>query len=415
MSAVDGKSNYQRTILDNGVRIVTETMPHVRSLATGFWFITGSRDESDDLAGIAHYLEHMNFKGTSRRSAGVIAREIEGRGGHLNAFTSKELTCYYARVVDEQLPRAVDVLADITHHSLYNPDEVEKERKVIIEELKSVEDSPDELIFEHFISHVFDGHPMGRSVLGTRESLSNINHDRLLNYSSERYNGPRVVIAAAGRLNHNRLARMIERRIKRKSSVQQIRTSPEEPEMGYHRLNSHTNTQQAHIIWGCRGLTYNDPRKYDLLVLNTLLGGGMSSRLFQRIRERHGLAYSVYSFLETYLDTGIFGVYAGTEPQQAEKTLALIVKELRELVRRPVSTRELQRTKDQLKGYLMLGLESPNSRMHRLARMEIYYNDWLPIDDVIASIDAVTSDDILAVAGSLFEQQATYTNILFPN
>lgn len=415
MTQLAENSTFQKTVLDNGVRIVTETIPYVRSLAIGFWYITGGRDEPDDLAGIAHYIEHMNFKGTRRRSAATIAREIESRGGHLNAFTSKEITCYYARVVDEQLLRAVDVITDIVLNSLYEEKNVNRERRVILEELKNLEDTPDEMVFDYFIRQLFRDHPMGRSVLGDRKSLERINQDHLIRYRDQNYCGSNLVISASGNLDHLRLVRMIERRFKEFSNYQPDRKPPVSPDLQDNTQDKHTDTQQAHIVLGCRGLSYKDSRKYTLLALNTILGGGMSSRLFQRIRERHGLAYAVYSFLEAYQDTGIFGIYAGTEPQNAQKTLRLIRRELRELFRKPVSNRELKRIKDQLKGNLMLGLESPNVRMNRLARLEIYIGEWVPIDDVIKRIDAVTKGDILEVAEYLFDNQPLFTTILWPN
>ncbi|MDP8237715.1 MAG: pitrilysin family protein [Candidatus Hatepunaea meridiana] len=415
MTKIDTCNSYRRTVLDNGLRIVTEHIPHIRSLAIGFWFDVGSRDEPDDLAGIAHFIEHMNFKGTPLRSAAAIARQIEGRGGHLNAFTGKENTCYHARIVDQQLPKAIDILSDITQNSVFDSDEINRERKVILEELKSVEDTPDELVFEYFIAQMFNPHSMGRSVLGKRDKLETIDHNVLVDYREKHYGGSRAVIAAAGNLDHNRLVKMIERRFSSRSTVGQSRKPPSDKITEKTRQDLHTNTQQTHICWGCRSFSYKDPRKFSLLVLNTLLGGGMSSRLFQTIRERHGLAYTVFSFIETYLDTGLFGVYAGTEPKQAEKTLRMIKKELMGLVRKPVSNRTLQRTKDQLKGNLILGLESAGNRMHRLAKMELYNTDWLSLDDIVSRIDAVTVEDVQAVACDLFEQRTGYTTILWPN
>lgn len=406
---------FKRTVLNNGLRVVTEDMPNIRSLAIGLWFDSGSRDEPDELAGIAHFLEHMNFKGTDRRSAAAIARQIEGSGGHLNAFTSKEFTCYHARIVDQQLSRAVDILADITQNSTYKLDDVEKERGVILEELKSVEDTPDELIFEHFIAQLYNRHSMGRSVLGGRASLQTINRDKLINYRSVNYSPARMVVAVAGNIDHNRLVRMIEHRFPNKVTSRPDRVPPVEEAKKDQRQDLYTKTQQAHICWGCRAYPYGDNRKYSLLILNTLLGGGMSSRLFQHIRERHGLAYSVFSFIETYFDTGLFGIYAGTEPDQAERTLRMIRKELRETVRTPVSARTLQRTKDQLKGNLILGLESPGNRMHRLAKMELYASEWLSLDDVVDRIDAVTVEDIQKVVNDLFVERPNYTTLLLPN
>ncbi len=405
---------YQKTQLESGVRVVTETMPHVRSLAIGIWFDTGSRDEPEQLAGISHYLEHMNFKGTPTRSAAVIPRQIEGRGGHLNAFTGPETTCFYARVISEHLRDAVDVLSDITQNSLYEAEEVDRERGVILEELKNNEDTPDELVFDHFMSEVFVGDPLGRPVIGTREALARIDQSALRSYRADRYNGSRVLVVAAGYLDHDRLARMIAARFRREGSNGQVsRTLAPQIEKSMRR-DFFTTTQQTHIVLGCRSFGYDDERKYPLMALNALLGGGASSRLFQRIREHHGLAYSVYTFLNNLGDTGIFGVYAGTEPKRAEKTVTLIEKEIRLICREPISHREISHFKEQLKGSLLLGLESPSSMMHRLAKMELYTGQWFSIDDVVRKIDAVTPEMVQEIARDLFERQPTITTILKP-
>jgi predicted Zn-dependent peptidase len=407
--------SYRKTVLDNGVRVVTETMPHVRSLAIGAWFDVGSRDEPEEVSGIAHFLEHMNFKGTKRRSALAIVREIEGRGGHLNAFTSKEVTCFHARVTDNQVTRALNVLADITMNSVYDSDELKRERKVIFEELKNVEDTPDELVFERFVEQVYSGHPMGRSVLGRRETLKAINRSRLQRYRDTHYTSGNLVVAAAGMLNHTRLVNLVERHFQPDSTPRPARNKPRTAKNDSHRQDLHTNTQQAHICWGCRAFKFNDPRRYSLLILNTLLGGGMSSRLFQQIREKHGLAYAVFSFAETYQDTGIFGIYAGTEPARADLALDLMNKIISDLVRKPVPASELQRTKDSLKGNILLSLESPGARMNRLAKMELYTDEWQTLDDVIACINAVTADDVQTLATDLFDDKAAFTTILWPN
>ncbi len=408
------KSTFQKTELDNGIRVVTESIPHLRSLALGFWFDTGSRDETDDVAGIAHFIEHMMFKGTKKRNSIRIAREIEGKGGHLNAYTSREVTCYYARVIDEQASCAVDVLSDITFNSLFNPIEVDRERDVIVEELKAMEDTPDDIVYEYFSEHAFKKHPLGRTTLGTRDTLAAITSDTLINYAMDHYTKPRIVISAAGNVNHARLVKMVERRIPKSSGIEQIRTTPPSVEKSFSRQDVYTTTQQSHIIWGCRGLTYFDPQKYVLYVLSTILGGGMSSRLFQTIREKHGLAYTVYSFSESYHDSGLFGIYAGTQPENVEKSLKLIRKEVQKIATKPVSRNELARIKAQLKGNLMLGLESPNARMHRLAKLELHNEDWKPIDHVISQIDAVTAEDVQSLSHQLFEEQGTFSTILHP-
>ncbi len=406
---------FRRTKLDNGLRVVTETMPHVRSLAVGFWFNAGSRYEPEDFAGISHFLEHMNFKGTPRRTPAAIARQIEDRGGHLNAFTSKEFTCYHASIVDQQLSRAVDVLSDITQNSVFDPKEIDRERGVIIEELKNLEDTPDELIFEYFVGQLYSPHSMGRSVLGRRETLDRIDRAKLVEYRSRHYSGSQTVIAAAGNVDHSRLVRMVERRFQGEATPVKTHTPPLDQDIGELRLDFHTNTQQAHICWGCRAYAYNDNRKYSLLVLHTLLGAGMSSQLFQRIRERHGLAYSVFSFLETYRDTGLFGVYAGAEPKHAEKALKMIRSEVDKMVDKSISASKLQRAKDQLKGNLILGLESAANRMNRLAKMELYDTEWLSLDDIVDRIDALTVEDIRTVAQELFRERPNFTTILWPS
>ncbi|MFN3821986.1 MAG: M16 family metallopeptidase, partial [bacterium] len=354
-----------------------------------------------------------NFKGTPQRSPSAIARAIEGRGGHLNAFTGRESTCFYARVIDEQIHIAVDILSDITQHSLFPEEEIERERNVILEELKNIEDTPDEWVFENFFHQIFADHPLGRSIIGTRESLGMINREQLVLYRDRYYVSPYLVVAAAGRVNHNRLVRLVSRKFDHRPlmPLQRVPFS-----MGgnkqVHQLKVKANTQQTHIVWGVHAYPYNDPRKYALLVLNAVLGGGMSSRLFQTLRERHGLAYSVYSFTEFFSDTGLFGIYVGTEPQKVKKALQLIHKELDRLTKNSLSHRQLEFYKDQLKGSLLLGLESPSARMNRLGKMEIYTGRWYSLDEVVAQLDKVTVDDVKSVAEDLFSQRPQFTTML---
>lgn len=408
--------NYQRTELDNGLRVVTERMPQIRSLCIGLWFTIGSRDEPDECAGMAHFIEHMLFKGTQRRSPGTIAREIESRGGLLNAFTSKEYTCYYARIIDQDLARAVDLLADISQNSLFDSAEVERERGVILEEIKDVEDTPDDLVFEHFTRQIFGSHPLGRPVLGYRKTLEGISRDDLFGYSRGRYTGENLVVAAAGNLNHNRLVKMIRSRITRKGEIDLKRSVPAPSgQNGVTKQAIKSPAQQAHIVWGCRSLNFNDPRKYVLSAINAILGGGTSSRLYQIIREKHGLAYSVYTFNDTFDDAGMFGVYAAVAPEKTEKTISLIRREIENMAKKPVSSRELQRTKDQMKGSMALGLESPTNRMHRLARLEIHTGGFTPLEDVIERIDAMTPEDLQTLSRELFQNQESFLTVLGPN
>lgn len=400
--------------MENGIRIVTESLPHVRSLAIGIWVDTGSRDEPEQLAGISHFLEHMNFKGTVRRSPLDIALAIEGHGGQLNAFTGKHETCFYARVISSHLERAVDVLSDITQNSLYTPQETDKERKVILEELKNVEDTPDDIVFEYFWSEIFPDHPLGKTVIGTPKSLKKITPEKLKGYSSSHYCGSRIVVSVAGDVNHQQVVDLVGQQFGNSQPVVRERFAPNGGLTGTTRNVHHGATQQAHIVWGVRGITYYDPRKYALFIMNTVLGGGMSSRLFQHIREDRGLAYTVYSFIETLPDCGMFGVYAGTDPENADEALKLIQEDVQWFTANRLSDEELDRTKDQLKGALLLGLESPSSRMNRLARMESLTGAYLSIDDIIENINAVTADDIQSLAGELFTNKQTVTTLLLP-
>jgi len=414
LSINSGRELYRRTQLDNGIRVVTETLPHVRSLAIGIWIDTGSRDEPEQLAGISHYLEHMNFKGTERRSPLEIARSIEGHGGQLNAFTGKHETCFYARVISSHLVRAVDVLADITQHSVYDPTETIKERKVILEELKNVEDTPDEMVFEYFWAEMYPNHSLGRTVIGTPKTLKKINPARLREYSQSHYCGSRIVVAVTGDVDHDRLVELIQQQFKSDQPSQRLRVAPQNDLTGHSHHEHHSSTQQAHILWGLHGITYYDPRKYALFIMNTVLGGGMSSRLFQHIREDRGLAYTVYSFLETLPDSGMFGVYAGTDPENVEQTLNLIKEDVLWFADNLLSDEELDRTKDQLKGALLLGLESPSSRMNRLARMESLTGGYLSIDDIIENINAVSAESIKELASEMFTNKPTVTTLLLP-
>lgn len=405
---------YRKTVLENGIRVVTEYMPTVKSLALGFWFYVGSRDEPDDLAGISHYLEHMNFKGTPKRSPVAIARTIEGKGGHINAFTGREMTCFYVRVIDEQLSTAVDLLADITQASHFPSEEVEREKGVILEEIKNIEDTPDEWVFDHFYQQIYPNHPLGRPIIGYRSTLQRISRHQLIEYRDTHYSASNLVVAAAGSLNHDQLVHIVEKKFKRTSFLNLKRTPPDLLKNGAHNHKVETQTQQTHIVWGVHTFPYQDPRKFPLLVLNTYLGGGMSSRLFQVVREKYGLAYSVYSFLEFFSDTGVFGIYAGTEPAKSSRALGLILKEVEKITLKPFTSRQLRYYKDQLKGGLLLSLESPSARMNRLGKMELYTGQWFSLDDVVSRIEQVQPEDIQNLAQELFQNRTRFTTMLVP-
>ena len=407
-------AQYKKTELKTGIRVVTEKIPYVRSISIGIWITVGSRDESVDNNGISHYIEHMMFKGTKNRQAYEIAESLESVGGHLNAFTSKELTCYYGHILDEHLPIAVEVIADILTNSIFDKSEMEKEKKVILEEINNLTDTPEELIHELFLYDLFPNHPLGLSTIGTRDNVLRFNRQTIMDYLSQNYTSERMVIAAAGNVNHQQLVKLVQ---------QEFNNIHNSGCRNYISTSSSTQGRrivknggiQSHLCLGTQSYSYKDSKKFGLLVLNTLLGSGMSSRLFQNIREKYGLAYSIFSFIDFLLDTGIFGVYIGTDKYKLDDSIDLITKELETLKKEPVSDEALQRTKSQLKGNLMLGLESTSSRMNRLAKMEVYLEKYYTLDDTLLEIERVTSKDILNIANELFDKNRIYITILEPD
>jgi predicted Zn-dependent peptidase len=406
---------FKRSQLKNGIRIVTETIPHVRSVSIGFWLTVGSRNETAANNGISHFIEHMLFKGTSSRNAFAIAESLESVGGHINAFTGKELTCYYAHILDEHLPIAVDVISDILKNSLLDENEIEKEKQVVLEELKALEETPEDLIHELFAADLFSNHPLGYSTIGKRENIQNFKRSQLLEFIKSNYAPERMVIAAAGSMPHEQLVKLVAEKFDGLNSFAVHSEYRPAAAARFGKNVIENGAIQAHICLGTQSYSYASEKKFPLLVLNTLLGSGMSSRLFQNIRERYGLAYSVYSFVDFMFDTGMFGVYIGTDKNKIDDCIELITKELENLTKAPVSEEELNRTKSQLKGNLMLGLESTSSRMNRLAKMEIYLQKNFGLDEILRAIASVTKQEVLETARELFDQRRIFTTILKPN
>lgn len=405
--------SYQRTELDSGIRVVTERIPYVRSVSIGAWVSVGSRDETEINNGISHYIEHMMFKGTATATAADIAQSLESVGGQINAFTGKELTCYYAHVLDEHLPRAIGVIADILSNSLFDEKEMDKERRVILDELNTIVETPEELIHDIFWDDLFPGHPLGYSIIGNKKTISAIDRQTLVDYVHENYTSNRLTISAAGNVDHDELVALVERHfIGISQGITGVYSPPRTPQNGRNVVPN--GAIQAHLCVGTHAYTYRDSKKFALLILNTLLGAGMSSRLFQNIREKHGIAYSVYSFIDFMFDSGIFGVYLGTDSQNIDQSLALIGNELNDLRHSTISSDELERTKSQLKGSLMLGLESTASRMTRLAKMEIYLEKYYTLDQTLTEIDGVTAAQVFDVANELFDPSRLHTTILRP-
>ncbi|TDC71179.1 insulinase family protein [Actinomadura sp. GC306] len=401
----EGAGTVRRTVLPGGLRVITETMPTVRSAAFGIWSAVGSRDEAPADAGASHYLEHVLFKGTRRRSALEISAAIDAVGGDLNAFTSKEYTCYYARVLDADLPLAVDVVSDMVAASVNRPEDVEAERGVILEEIHMRDDDPGDLIHDEFATALYGDTPLGRPILGTEESINTLSRDRIHGYYREHYVPPNLVVSVAGNIDHDEVVRLVSRAFEgrltgdARPAAPRVDGAPAAVEPRSVVIDK--DTEQAHIILGGAGVSRTDDRRFALGVLNAALGGGMSSRLFQEIREKRGLAYSVYSYTAQYADSGIFGVYAGCQPAKAEEVLSICRDEVAKAAAEGLGDEELERGKGQLRGAMVLGLEDTGSRMSRIGKSELVYESLLPVDEVLARIEAVTPDDVRAVAGEV--------------
>lgn len=390
--------------LPNGVRILTETIPHAISVSAGIWILRGSRSEPTEWNGITHFVEHLFFKGTETRTALELSREIESVGGSLNAFTGKEFTCLHARALHTHLPLIMELLADIFLRSNLPEEEIERERQVILQEISMVEDSPEELVHELFAGAYWRGHPLGRSTLGTKEIIGRLDRLTLANYARFLHDPERVLLTASGRLDHEEVVRFAEEFLD--FSASESRDLTMEKPSPHRGLQLHLkDLGQAHICLGTLGYPYSHPRRYGYHVLNTLLGGGMSSRLFQEIRERRGLAYSVYSFQASYLDAGMLGVYVGTGREAVTQVVELLAENFSRLKSEEVSSDELRTAKEQLKGNLLLSTESTGSRMSKLAMNQIYFGKQLDIDDVIEEIERVNAEDVRAISGDLFRPE----------
>jgi predicted Zn-dependent peptidase len=404
----------KRTVLPSGLRIITEAIPTTRSIALGVWVGIGSRDETPAMSGASHFLEHLLFKGTHKRTALQISAEIEAVGGETNAFTTKEYTCYYARVLDDDLALAVDVLVDAVADSLLEPADVETERGVILEEIAMHEDEPGDEVHDVFTEAIFGDHPLGRLISGTEESITPMTRSQINGFYRRRYTPPNIVVAAAGNLEHAAVVRLVRKALAG-SALDGKAAEPAGPRVGSKRVRTqkpHTvvrnrDTEQAHVVLGGVGIGRLDERRFALGVLNNVLGGGMSSRLFQEIREKRGLAYSVYSYASQYADAGVFGVYAGCAPGKVDEVLDLTRAELAAVAADGLNDEEISRGKGMVKGSYVLGLEDTGSRMSRLAKSELHYGELMSVDQLLARVDAVTPEEVRQVARDLLDQPMT--------
>ncbi len=404
--------NIHRAVLPNGLVVITEPMNHVRSVSVGIWVRTGSRRETAEENGVAHFIEHMVFKGTETRSAEQIARSVDSIGGNLDAFTAKEMICFNAKVLDEHLPIAFDVISDMVLRPRFDPDDIRKEKSVVLEEIKMDQDSPDYLVHELFTEHFWRDHPLGKPILGTRKTVSSFTQELLFRCFRQWYSPENLAITAAGHLEHQQLVDLVSSAFGHmKSRANGYHETPPVPSAPLIARNK-KELEQVHICIGVPSYSMMHARRYGVAVLNNILGGGMSSRLFQNIREQQGLAYAVFSELAPYRDTGTLTVYAGTARETAARLLDSVGKEFRNLKETLVSTEELRRAKDHLKGSLMLSLESTSARMSNLARQELYFGRFFTLDEIIASIEAVTREEIRELANVFFAPQQIGCTVL---
>src|SRR5580704_11795851 len=409
---VEELRNIQREVLPNGLTILTEQMDHIRSVSMGIWIKSGSRHEDPNVNGISHFVEHMVFKGTSHRSAEDIARQVDSIGGNMDAFTGKETICFNIKVLDEHLPIAVDVLSDMVLHPVFDGKEILRERGVILEEIKMDEDNPDYLVHEIFTQNFFKGHPLGKPILGTKETVRRFDQPAILDYYGGKFAPGNMIISAAGNLDHHEVVELLRERFEQLPwGTNGWQDTPPKTNSRI-TLRNKKSLEQVQICVGVPSYRINDERRFVAYVLNTLLGGGMSSRLFQNIRERQGLVYSIFSELNPYKDSGCLAVYAGTSRASAPKVVQSIVHEFHDVKQNSIPEEELKRAKDQLKGSLMLSLESSTARMSNLARQEMYHDHFMDMDEIIDRIQQVTVEDVIQTANEMFQPEAIAVTVL---
>lgn len=414
MQREEEKTGFQKTILPNGVRVITENIPSVRSITAGIWVTTGSRHERAEEAGISHFIEHMVFKGTRRRKMHQIASRLESVGGYLNAFTGKEYTCYFARALDEHLERAVDIVCDLVLEPTFPEKELVREKDVVLEEIKMYEDMPEDLVFDRSESLIYNGHTLGRPVIGYPKTVSSFTRDQLVDYLDRCYTPEHTILSIAGNVNHDKVVKLVEKAFalsERKASKQHV-----DAINGYQpgQITEERAIQQAHLVLGTRSFSMHHDDRIALTVLNTALGSGMSSRLNQNIREKYGYCYNIYSFINLFSDTGDFGVYMGTDKSKVDHARKLIFAELDKLTQKKLSARKLSEAINQVKGSLMLGLESMSNRMMRIARQELYYNAYFDLDEVIERVEEISAEKVQEVAQELFKEDLFSQVVLLP-
>jgi predicted Zn-dependent peptidase len=405
--------SVRRTVLPSGLRIVTEEVSSVRSAAVGIWVNVGSRDEAPAVAGASHCLEHLFFKGTKRRNALEISSAIESVGGEMNAFTSKEYTCFYARVIDSDLPMAVDVISDLITSSIVTAEDVDAERKVVLEEIAMRDDDPSDLVHDLYAETYYGDTPLGRPILGTIDSINEMSRNSVFNYYKKRYLPQDLVVAVAGNIKHKRVVAMVEEALSRDNFLDvtgtpQIRANTPVKRVKQGRVGViHRKSEQAHMFYGMEGVNRNDDRRFTMGVLSAALGGGMSSRLFQEIREKRGLAYSVYSYAQQFAGSGQIGFYAGCNPSKAVEVINIIQEVLHDVANNGMSHEEIERAKGAVRGSLVLSQEDSGSRMSRIGKSEIVYGQIMGFDEILQAVARVTPEDIRVIASEFLTKTPT--------
>jgi len=402
-SMADPTPNVQKETLQNGLVVITEPMEHVHSVSVGIWLRSGSRREPADLNGISHFIEHMVFKGTRRRTAEDIAREVDRVGGMLDAFTAKEMVCFNTRVLDEHLPKAFDVLADMVLEPKFAAEDIEREQSVILEEIRMTQDNPEDLVHELFTQNFWNSHALGKPILGTPETVSAFNRKTLDTWFGKWYAPNNIVITAAGHFTHAQLLDLVSERFAKLAPAEDGLSDPKPVPAPHITLRTKHELEQVHICVGVPAIPMTDQRRFAVAVLNNILGGGMSSRLFQNIRERQGLAYAIFSELNSYRDTGVLSVYAGTSIETAKQVVRSVLDEFRKMRDEPLDAEELRRAKDHLKGATLLALEGTGQRMNSLARYHMYFNHHFTPKELIALLEMVTAEDVQELAREFFQ------------
>jgi predicted Zn-dependent peptidase len=405
---------YRKIVLDNGVRVVTERMPSAKSVTVGVWVNVGSRDEEKGEEGFSHFIEHMFFKGTRTRSAMQISREIDALGGEMNAFTGRETTTFYVKVLDQHLSQALALLSDLFHHAKFASKEIEKEKQVVLEEVRMVEDDPEDLAQDWHMEQALNGHPLGRPILGQAAVIRGLRRERLLHFVEAHYHPDETVISVAGNFNMKELVPLLSRYFGNFTKPQRPKLNRWPPEIHAGLYTRRKPLQQAHLCLGLKGLRLDHKDRYALHALNAAVGGSVSSRLFQEVREKRGLAYSIYSYASSYSDTGALTIYAATRPREAARVIDLVRREMKRFHRQGIDRDELQRVKEQIKGGLMLSVESTQSRMSKLAKDELYHGRHLSLEEMTTEIDRISGNQILHLAHELFNSESLSVTVLGP-